>query len=1598
MRGKLSLFLLSACLASLSALADEPAQFLHEAAQAPPPGAAEAAATLAAAPAELDARLSQGTSILLRAGLFDPLNEKEPSLQGLEAFPEKPGDVLLVQFWDDPSPQERASLERAGVKFLDYIPSHAYVVRASGEALKRLESAPAFRWAGPYKADYKIDPMLMQQGWTTGVLLDVRLFSGENAFLLLSDLQRIDPTVGFASLHGEMAEGSTLRIFVPAGHLRPFVDEAAREPAVQWIAPWFLPHVMNNNSVWVMQSYDTTDTTNYTLSATIWNHGITGTGQTPAVSDTGCDDDMCFFRYSSSSSAVTNSQAPTLPGIGTLEPAKKVIAYYVIPGATAYDGNTSCNGNPESEHGTHTTCSVLGDNYATLSTPTSGGHDNGDGMAPNAKLIFQDVGSETTGCLDGLSTDNNLIFQQAYNAGARIHSNSWGGDTAGAYTSDCQLIDRFIYNHDDFQFFFANGNAGSAAQTVGSPATAKDCISIGATGVAFTSENPNTIASYSSRGPTADGRRKPDVCAPGAVVLSASGDASHTSNNCGTKTMDGTSMATPTAAGSATLLRQYFTDGFYPTGAKNSPDAVNPSAALLKAALINGAVDISYTTQATMLNGLTPDNNQGFGRVCLDTACFFSTPSRDARRLRVWDRPNAAGLTTGQQEEFPLQVASGQPLKVTLVWTDPEASTAAAVTLVNNLDLEVVAPNGSTLYKGNVFSGGQSTTGGSADALNTVEEVFLTAPTAGTWTLRVKGTSVPGTPAEPYSARQGFALVATYADCTSGPAAAPASLTATNNGTTGIDLSWPAVTGATGYQIYRVAGNCSAAAGDYRYIGKTTGTTFTDTLVQGGYAYAYEVRAVNGCSEGPLSPCATATYSGNCTMYPTFGGLVSALNDTSTPACDVLLSWSAGSSNCPLGNSVSYNVYRGVTPYFTIGAASRVATGVVGTSYRDAAVTPNVTCYYVVRAEDGTTLNGGPANGGNEDLNRTMLSATPTANTTFNGTWSDAGGDNSQAFLTLDSPWRVTNQQNHTAGGSYCYHSAPDGATYPPMQCASATTPVIPLQAGQSPVLTFWERFNLEYQWDGVVVEISDNGGAWTQLAITPDYPSTFAQTGSPAANACSFASTVKCFTGPSGNAALSAWTSHTANLAAYAGHNVQIRWRLSSDPGAEYDGFYLDDISITYAGVPMSCGSDVHLQSKTTTDYCSGGGVGSGDGYIDPGEEITVQATLINRGAQTATNVSSTMSSSTPGVTVTIPTESFPDIASGATASAPSPYFKFTVGQSVACGATLNFTLHTTCDQGSWDDAFTLTVGHQVAGSPTSVLAESFDGTTFPPANWTITDVSGTSGNWTRMTTSSHPTGITPHSGAGMAAFNSYTATSGDSTRLAFTTPFSIPATATAASVNLWVYHDTAYTTSNDRIQVQAYYGSAWNNVGAAVPRYDGSTGWKLHTIDLSQAVGQSNIQLGFLGISAYGNDTHMDDVSASYTDSTCVINTCTPVLPPGEVAPGDIAATAQSWTNKTTLGWPAAAGATGYNVYRGVLADLPNLMNTNTDSCTKYTGSATSCTVNDDPSQVAGKFYWYLVTGTNGGGEGTAGVASTSACATPPCTRVVNSTGTCP
>ena len=187
---------------------------------------------------------------------------------------------------------------------------------------------------------------------------------------------------------------------------------------------------------------------------------------------------------------------------------------------------------------------------------------------------------------------------------------------------------------------------------------------------------------------------------PGSSIVSANSDHSIGSNNCNTKSSSGTSMAAPGVAGAAALVREYFVDSFYPSGSANAGDALVPSAALIKATLVSAGQNM------TGVSGW-PANGKGWGRVALDDSLELSGDSRD---LFVDDNAGFAQGSSNDTVTYDLVVSSSEPLKVTLVWTDYPSTPAASTHLVNDLDLKVSGPGGT--FKGNVFSGGVSTTGG----------------------------------------------------------------------------------------------------------------------------------------------------------------------------------------------------------------------------------------------------------------------------------------------------------------------------------------------------------------------------------------------------------------------------------------------------------------------------------------------------------------------------------------------------------------------------------------------------------------------------------------------------------------------------------------------------------------------------------------------------------------------------------------------------------------------------------------------------------------------------------------------------------------------
>ena len=206
-------------------------------------------------------------------------------------------------------------------------------------------------------------------------------------------------------------------------------------------------------------------------------------------------------------------------------------------------------------------------------------------MAPNAKIAFYDIGNPNA---QFLTVPGNLavsMFPPAHRMGAQLHSNSWGS-SSNSYSGNARQIDEYSYEHQDFLVLVAAGNSGSSPGTLGSPATAKNCVSVGAT---QNGDNSNDLAGFSSRGPAFDNRIKPDVVAPGLSVTSANSIPTPTDGHCSRTNMAGTSMATPATTGILALAQQYFVDGYYPSGKKTSSDGFKPMGALLKAVIVNSA-------------------------------------------------------------------------------------------------------------------------------------------------------------------------------------------------------------------------------------------------------------------------------------------------------------------------------------------------------------------------------------------------------------------------------------------------------------------------------------------------------------------------------------------------------------------------------------------------------------------------------------------------------------------------------------------------------------------------------------------------------------------------------------------------------------------------------------------------------------------------------------------------------------------------------------------------------------------------------------------------------------------------------------------------
>lgn len=1100
------------------------------------------------------------------AGRFRPLGPEMPVPDWYAGAPldrSALGQRYLVAILRSPmDPEQRRRLEAAGAELLDYVPDRGYRLRVAPEAEAELRALPFVAWLGAVPPHFKVDPQLSQNAARAGgeSRLRVLLAASEPPVRVLEILKGLTTHAAPSGKDGAWR----VEFGVPGGRMAGFLSRLVGLPEVEAVEPVRPVRPLNQDAVWVHQSFVGPSP----QQTPVFDRGIFGCGQVIALADTGQDYDLCYFRdtVNGPPPIVTCAAAPC-PASAPAPGRRKDILYYNWSGTPTGEEDTcptSFLGG--SGHGSHTSGSAAGDSppYANCSTFSTPGRNGGDGQAPGAKLVLQELG-------DGLDYLNELggtmwnLADVAYQSGARIHSVSWGGvchDQLGNCTPGCTLpydslardADLAMWTYPDLLLVNAVGNAGEFCpppNSVNTPATAKNTLGVGSLGHGGGAAAPS---SFSSRGPVFDGRLKPTVAAQGESVVSAASDANTASNNCATCSLDGSSMSAPTAAGLAALVREYYTAGFYPGGARNPAQGFTPSAALLKATLIDGAAALGAAAPS-------PDFDAGYGRVLLGSTLAFAG---DPFVLRVDD--HREGIITGSVVSHAFDVSGTQPFRATLVWTDFPAALNAAVARVNELKLEVIDPSGNvwfqTLDPATDAPVQTMDAGDPHDTVNVEERLVFSSPVAGRWVVRVRGVDVPWW-------SQPFALVVRGAltDC---PApGAPGQPTLATPADHQVSVSWNAVAGAVSYNVYRSFGDCPG--GPWVPVATAvTGTSFTDTGLSGGTRYSYFVTAASdpgGFCESQRSPCASVVPTGDCFLAPQCRGVTGGAS-AGLAGCAIAVSWDPAAPYC--GSDVRYNVYRGTTSGFTPGPTNRIARCVGGTSYSDSTNLSYGTRYhYVVRAEDAATGHDGPCRGGNEDANLAETSAVPEGPLVL-GTWSDDAGDTGSARFAMGGTWTNPTSGGHTGPRVYQAASAA-------LLCGDLTSPELTLAGpGFGPQLSFTTVHDLEYDEIGIFgaegslgqveIAVGPNFTNWTRVPLTPGYPALVEFT----INECPTTGNPNPTTYFSGIDMV--YSTYTASLANWAGGAVKIRFHLSGDffyPGGNW---WIDEVVVTQAMVPGPC------------------------------------------------------------------------------------------------------------------------------------------------------------------------------------------------------------------------------------------------------------------------------------------------------------------------------------------------------------------------------------------------------------------------------------------
>ena len=628
----------------------------------------------------------------------------------------------IIQFIGPIKSEWKGELKEMGVSFHEFRHRFNYIVSMNSDIEQEVEEFDFIDWVGIYQPAYRFDKGLLERSGS--ISLEVKFFNG------LGDEERLKKRLSALGTEVETILANRMVVETEAGNIQRLANQKNVLSITENTAQY---EIFNADSTWIGQ-------TNQPDYRKVNEEGVTGKGELITVMDS-----ELYMEDDYYGDGVHEMwEDPDGNEIG--DDHRKVQAWYV-------PGDSNAKLEYGTYHGTHVTGTVLGN------SPIYDEHTDNDGNALDARIVFQDIDNEAWG-LNLPSDMYNMGWGDSYDQHSRTHTNSWGG--GDGYGGLGQEADLFLWDHQDFNILFALGNSGPDPNTLSQQSEGKNVISVGSL---TNYPEQGSVSSFSSRGYADDGRIKPTLMHVGEGVTSA--DRSYD----GYQTMSGTSMSTPGIAGQVGQIRQYYLEGWHVDGTPNTAEGFNPSNALVRATLINGAVEISgdgaYENDARF-----PNNDQGHGRTKLDRVLHFEGDERKIDVFDSWDE--GVALDTGETWETEFEVDDPtQELEITLAWTDypgSDGSDEDDPAIVNDLDLEVEAPDG-TRYVGNAFTGhdpgysepdptsnpwsGQRD--GEFDGLN-VEENVLMLPDEngveeGTYEVTVTGHNVP-------EESQPFALVA----------------------------------------------------------------------------------------------------------------------------------------------------------------------------------------------------------------------------------------------------------------------------------------------------------------------------------------------------------------------------------------------------------------------------------------------------------------------------------------------------------------------------------------------------------------------------------------------------------------------------------------------------------------------------------------------------------------------------------------------------------------------------------------------------------------------------------------------------------------------